>query len=65
MTDSKTAAETATSATIEPVVVVHEGTGKTANISGAKEKEVHNVSAPNYRPQMLFNPRVIRADDHA
>lgn len=31
---------------IKPVVVVSEGIGKTANIEGAKAKEVHNVSNP-------------------
>lgn len=32
---------------IKPTLVVSEGIGKTANITGAKAKEVHNVSMPN------------------
>ncbi|KAI3320185.1 lactose permease [Xylariaceae sp. AK1471] len=43
MGNSKIPVEIATSAAIEPVVIVNEGSGKTANISGAKEKEVQNA----------------------
>lgn len=32
-----------TTHSVEPVVVVSEGSGKTANIEGAKAKEVHNA----------------------
>lgn len=32
-----------TTHTVEPVVVVSEGSGKTANIEGATAKEVHNA----------------------
>jgi len=44
--DAKPSVEAYHSATIEPIVVVSEGTGKTANLEGAKAKEVFNVSNP-------------------
>jgi hypothetical protein len=48
-TEHNDRATTATS--IEPVIVVSEGLGKTANIEGAKAKEVHNVSNPRYHSE--------------
>lgn len=41
---------TVISSSIDPVVVVSEGTGKTANIEGAKAREVHNVSNRGFLP---------------
>ncbi|KAI0390735.1 lactose permease [Xylariaceae sp. FL0594] len=41
--DSKPSVEAHHSTTIDPVVVVGEGTGKTANIEGAQAKEVFNA----------------------
>jgi hypothetical protein len=43
MADSKPSIEAVSSA-IEPTIIVSEGHGKTANIAGAKAREVHNVS---------------------
>ena len=43
MSDSRQG-DRAAAPSIQPVVVVSEGIGKTANIEGAKAKEVFNVS---------------------
>lgn len=48
------------STSIEPVVIVSEGAGKTANISGAKAKGVQNVSKSDCQLTEYHAPR---ADD--